>query len=96
MPETNIRALQLHLAEISRAFASGAHAAVLMDRTGWHTTGRLKMPDCITIILLPSGSPGLNPVECIWQYLRQNRLTNCVLEAYGAMLDAGCWMRGLE
>jgi len=37
MPKANTRAMQLHLNEISRAVARGAHAAVLMDRAGWHT-----------------------------------------------------------
>ena len=58
---------KLHLDEISRRVARKAHAAVLMDRAGWHTTGKLKVPKNITIILLPSRSPELNPVENIWQ-----------------------------
>jgi len=67
MPKANTHAMQLHLNEISRAVARGAHAVVQMDRAGWHTTGKLKLPKNITIILLPSRSPELNPVENIWQ-----------------------------
>ncbi len=40
-----------------------------MDRAGWHRTDKLKVPDNLTIILLPSRSPELNPVENVWQYL---------------------------
>ena len=49
----------------------------------------------ITILLLPSRSPELNPVENIWQYLRQNWLSNRVFDDYEAILDAGCeaWRR---
>jgi hypothetical protein len=49
----------------------------------------------LTIILLPSRSPELNPVENIWQYLRQNWLSNRVFEDYDAILEAGCeaWNR---
>jgi transposase len=95
MPKANTHAMQLHLDEISRAVAEGAHAAVLMDRAGWHITGKLKVPRNITIILLPSRSPELNPVENIWQYLRQNWLSNRVFPNYDAILDAGCeaWTR---
>jgi hypothetical protein len=95
LPRANIPAMQMHLGEISRAVASRAHAVVLMDRAGWHSTDRLKVPKNLTIILLPSRSPELNPVENIWQYLRQNWLSNRVFETYDQILDAGCdaWNR---
>jgi hypothetical protein len=41
--------MSLHLAEISRMVAPGAHAVVLMDQAGWHTTGKLIMPRNISI-----------------------------------------------
>ena len=61
-----------------------------MDRAGWHSTDQLKVPKNLTIILLPSRSPELNPVENIWQYLRQNWLSNRVFEDYDAIIEAGC------
>jgi transposase len=64
--------VQLHLGEISRNVAAGAHAVLLLDRAGWHTRGKLDGPDNITPIFLPSHAPELNPVENVWQYLRQN------------------------
>ncbi len=56
------------------------------------------MPKNLTIILLPSRSPELNPVENIWQYIRANWLSNRVVENYDAIIDAGCdaWNRFLE
>lgn len=66
-----------------------------MDRAGWHKTDGLKLPDNLTIILLPSRSPELNPVGNVWQYLRQNWLSIRVFEDYDATLDAECeaWNR---
>lgn len=90
LPKANTEAMQMHLDEISRHVAPQAHAVILMDRAGWHTTGKLTVPENITIILLPSKSPELNPVENIWQYIRQNWLSNRVFEDYEAILDAGC------
>ena len=90
LPTANTDAMQLHLDEISRTVAPKAHAVVLMDRAGWHDSGDLKIPKNLTIILLPSRSPELNPVENIWQYLRQNWLSNRVFEDYEAVLDAAC------
>ena len=95
LPRANTNAMQMHLDEISRNVATKAHAVVLMDRAGWHKTSKLKVPKNLTIILLPSRSPELNPVENIWQYLRQNWLSNRIFEDYDAILDAGCgaWNR---
>jgi transposase len=82
--------MPLHLHEISRNVAAKAHAVVLMDRTGWHMTDKLEVPKNLSIILLPSRSPELNPVENVWQYLRQNWPSNRVFEAYDDILDARC------
>ena len=90
MPKANAHAMQAHLDEISLTVAHHAHAALLMDRAGWHTTGKLTVPENITIILLPSRAPELNPMENVWQYLRQNWLSNRVFDDDEAILDAGC------
>ncbi len=60
-----------------------------MDRAGRHTTAKLNVPKNLTIILLPSRSPELNPVENIWQYIRANWLSNRVFETYDTIIDAG-------
>ena len=39
---------------------------------------------------LPSYSPELNPVENIWQFLRQNYLANRVFATYETIVDACC------
>jgi len=61
LPTANTEAMQLHPDEISKHVACKAHAVVLMDRAGWHSTGKLSVPKNITIILLPPKSPELNP-----------------------------------
>ena len=90
LPYADTFAMQLHLDEISRHVAEGAHAVLLLDRAGWHTTGMLNMPKNITPIFLPSRAPELNPVENIWQYLRANWLSNRVFETYDDIIDAAC------
>ncbi len=82
--------MQLHLDEIARTVAKGAHAVLLLDRAGWHTTPALAVPKNITMIFLPSRAPELNPVENVWQYLRQNWLSNRVFETYHDIIDAAC------
>jgi putative transposase len=90
LPFANTEAMQLHLDEISRTVAKGAHAVLLLDRAGWHTTQALVVPKNMTLIFLPSRAPELNPVENIWQYLRQNWLSNRVFHTYDDIIEAAC------
>ena len=59
--------MNLHLVEIAKTVAPGAHAVLLVDQAGWHMSTRLAVPHNITIIALPPKSPELNPVENVWQ-----------------------------
>jgi hypothetical protein len=67
LPYADADMMQLHLDEISCNVAEGAHAVLLLDRAGWHTTSKLDVPENITPIFLPSRAPELNPVENVWQ-----------------------------
>ena len=49
MPFADTEAMQLHLNEISRTVTRGAHAALLLDRAGWHTTSHLVVPKNLTL-----------------------------------------------
>lgn len=83
--------MTLHLAEISRNVTPGSHAVVWLDGAGWHQTGgKLNVPDNISLLKLPAYSPELNPVENVWQYLRQNQLSNRIFDSYTAIVDACC------
>jgi hypothetical protein len=88
LPFADTEAMQLHLEEISRNVALGAHAVLIFDRAGWHATPNLVMPKNITPIWLPSRAPELNPAENIWQYLRANWLSNRVFETFDQIIDA--------
>ena len=89
MPYANTEAMTKHLQEISLEVAPGAHAILVCDGAGWHQQGdKLRVPDNITLLSLPPYSPELNPMENVWAYLRQNKLSALVWEAYGDILDA--------
>jgi exodeoxyribonuclease V alpha subunit len=85
-PVVVIPVLTQHYAMLRR----NLHAVLLLDRAGWHTTGKLNVPKNITPIFLPSRAPELNPVENVWHYLRQNWISNTVFENYDAIVDAAC------
>jgi len=92
------KAMEHHLDEISINVAPGAHAILLLDRAGWHTTKKLKIPNNLTLLPLPPRSPELNPQENIWQYLRQRFLSNRIFESYEAIIEAVCdaWNRLID
>jgi transposase len=88
MPHADTEAMQAHLDAIGRAIAPSAHALLILDKAGWHTTGKLKPPRNVTLVPLPPACPELNSAENIWQYLRQTYLANRVFANYDAILDA--------
>jgi hypothetical protein len=90
MPRADTQAMQHHLDEIARNLAPKAHAVVVLDQAGWHTTGKLRLPETISLLPLPAKSPELNPTENIWQFLRQNKLSNRDFGGYEAIVDAAC------
>ncbi len=91
MPGANAEAMNKHLTEISSQVAAGSHAVLILDGAGWHKTGgKLTVPDNISLLHLPPYCPELNPVENIWQYLRQNFLSNRIFDSYDKIVDACC------
>ena len=102
MPYANAEAMNAHLKEISAEVAPGAHAVLVCDGAGWHQRGeKLIVPRNITLLSLPAYSPELNPMEKVWDYLRQNKLCALVWNTYEEILDACqsawrfliCWRR---
>ena len=86
------------LAEISWAVAPGAHAILLLDQAGWHVSPKLCVPGNITLLPLPPRSPELNPMENVWQFVRDNWLSNRVFGSYEEIVDLGChtWNKLIE
>jgi hypothetical protein len=90
MPYADGLALNAHLREIASCVAPDAHAVVVLDGAGWHGWEKLQIPDNITLLTLPPYAPELNPVENVWQYLRQNKLANRFYDDYDAIVAACC------
>ena len=90
LPFCNAAAMQLHLDEIATQVLPGAHAILLLDQAGWHLADALAVPSNITIVPLPPRSPELNPTENIWQFMRQNWLSNRVFKTYDDILALCC------
>ena len=90
LPACDTFAINLLLAEIGKSVAPDAHAALVVDRAGWHMTDKLVIPPNITLAPLPAKCPELNPAENVWQFLRDNWLSNRVFKSYDDIVDHCC------
>ena len=91
LPEVSTAAMRVFLAELARAVPAGTHAALVLDGAGWHVSEDLAVPANLTLIHPPPYSPELNPVERVWEYLRDRWLSHRVLAGgYEAVVDAAC------
>ena len=90
LPEVSTTAMQAFLDRFSETLATDEHAVMVVDQAGWHVALALKVPDNVTLVLLPPYSPELNPVERVWLYLRERHLSHRLLAGYDAIVDALC------
>jgi transposase len=88
-PNVNTGTMNAFLRILDAERKAGEHFVLVMDQAGWHKSRDLKLPDGITVLLLPPYSPELNPVENLWHYLRSHYLSNRSYEDYDALLSAG-------
>lgn len=90
VPTANAEVTSLHLAEIARQVAPGAHAALVLDGAGYHVAKDLVVPANLTFVPLPPYAPELNPMENVWEYLRANKLAITVFDDYDDIVDKAC------
>jgi transposase len=49
----------------------GEEAWVVLDRAGWHVSGRVEVPEGVRLVFLPPYSPELQPVERVWPLVNE-------------------------
>jgi len=71
----SISLFEVELAAFAQAVDASQHKQIVLvlDRAGWHSTQRLRVPDHVHLLFLPPYSPELQPAEHLWP------LTNTVL-----------------
>jgi transposase len=74
-PRVNIALFEAELAAFAHQAGVGTEKQIVLvlDRAGWHSTQRLKVPDHVHSLFLPPYSPALQLAEHLWP------LTNTVL-----------------
>jgi transposase len=76
--------MSLFLAEVARRHPKDFILMVL-DGAGWHKAGDLIIPAQMRLEWLPARSPELNPVEHLWEELREKWLGNRLFDKQAAV-----------
>jgi len=86
LPKGDTRCMQAFLDEVSARHPRD-RIVMALDGAGWHRSAALAVPANMRLLHLPPYSPELNPVENIWEELREKHFGNSVFDSMGALED---------
>ena len=96
LPWVDAQAMSVFLAQVGQDFP-GDYCLMVLDGAGWHSAAALRVPPNLRLLPLPPYSPELNPVEHLWEHLRENYFGNQVFPSLKAVEDRLCLgLRNLE
>jgi transposase len=81
--------INLFLEHVSRTFSS-YFLIILVDQAGWHHAKDLVIPKNIRLIPQPAYSPELNPVEHLWEEIKEKAFANRAFPSLDAVIDTLC------
>ena len=84
LPVMTAVAMKVFLDELARRH-DGQYILMIYDGAPCHSPGALNIPDTMTVRTLPPYSPQLNPVENIWDDMREKFFANTVFESMDAV-----------
>ena len=87
-PYLNTDTVNAFFREFEKETDPDVHVVMIWDRAGFHTSHKVRVPENVTLVGLPPYSPQLNPIEKLWQYLRQHYWSNSVYEGYDHLRQA--------
>src|SRR6266567_1925755 len=89
LPSADTQMMSLFLEHVSKTFAK-YFIVMQVDQAGWHESKDLKIPENMRLIPQPAYSPELNPVEHVWEELREKHLSNLALASLDEVIDKVC------
>lgn len=89
LPFANTDMMSLFLEHVAQDF-SDYLVLLLIDQAGWHLAKALRVPENLRLIPLPPHSPELNPVEHIWDEIREKGFINQVFPSLDEVEDRLC------
>jgi transposase len=84
LPHVNGDCMQIFLDEVAERHPNDRIVMVL-DGAGWHQSHALRLPHNLHLLKLPPYSPELNPVEHLWDELREKSFHNRVFDSLDAL-----------
>ncbi len=89
LPSADTEMMGLFLEHVSASFAK-YFVVMQVDQASWHMTKELRIPENIRLIAQPAYSPELNPVEHVWEELREKQLANRAFASLDDVIDKVC------
>ena len=89
LPYANTEMMNLFLKQVSDDFID-YFIIMQVDGAAWHRSKTLSLPENIYLIQQPPYSPELNPVEHIWDDIREKEFSNRAFNSIDAVMDALC------
>jgi len=89
LPSANTAMMNLFLAHVAEVFAD-YFIVMQVDQAGWHRSKELQVPENIRFIFQPAYSPEVNPVEHLWEELREKYLHNLVFPSLEDLIEVLC------
>lgn len=89
LPWVDAEGMSIFLKQTAQVF-DDEFCLMLLDGAGWHRANDLRIPKTMRLIFLPPYSPELNPVEHVWEYLRENVFGNLVFETLDDVMELLC------
>ena len=89
LPSADTAMMNLFLAHVGEVF-SDYFIVMQVDQAGWHRSKELQVPGNIRLIFQPAYSPELNPVEHLWEELREKFLHNLIFPSLDELISVLC------
>jgi transposase len=89
MPYANTDCMNIFLEELSRAYPDD-HILLLLDNAAWHRSSAMVVPSRIELFPLLPYTPELNPIEMIWDEVREKGFRNEIFKNLEAVIDRLC------
>ena len=86
LPEVNTQAMSIFLAEVARRHPD-EFILMVMDQAAWHRAADLVIPENIKLEWQPPYSPQCNPVENLWDEIREKWFPNLVFKSLDDVED---------
>jgi hypothetical protein len=86
----DMKIMREHLSLISKRTQTGRYGVIIVDGAAWHQLYLAEEFANFSIIKLPPYSSELNPIELVWQWLRQNGLANRCYDGYDDIVEQYC------